>query len=310
MGVSRRWKAADATKGAVTADNLNITGYTGLWVYEQSTPDMTLAVASGVAIIGGTKVVYAGGNSGTFTAPGSNNRIDLLCIDVTGTLSIVQGTAAASPTVPTYPPDKLVLAEVYLRTGTTAINQFDAGSHGYINRDARPMSINRTGYLAKSFTPVDTHSTTGEQTLMSASIPANTLGTDNGVEFEIDLTDFDMSNNETVVFRLKYDVTTLATITISEGGGTNFTNLTGFLRGKLMANAATNAQKGVLRAVIGSDVMVASGTDNPYAIAAKAGTSAIDSTTDKNLIVTVQHSANNPSNGVVTDNYTVKRFFS
>jgi hypothetical protein len=40
------------------------------------------------------------------------SRIDLLVLNSSGTLEIVQGTQAVTPTAPTYPSDKLVLAEV------------------------------------------------------------------------------------------------------------------------------------------------------------------------------------------------------
>ena len=126
--------------GALTAANLNNTGFSNLAVYQQTSPNMTVQVKSGIVMVGGVAVRYAGGNSGTFTAPGSNNRIDLLCIDVAGTLSIVQGVSGASPAVPAYPKNKAVLCEVYLRSTSTAIYQSDQGSaSGYIQFDCRPV---------------------------------------------------------------------------------------------------------------------------------------------------------------------------
>lgn len=111
-------------------------------VTAQSSPDMTVAVASGEAKIGNTVVHYAGGNSPTFTAPvtSGHKRIDLLCIDKTGTLSVTQGTSTAgSPSAPTYPTNKIVLAEIYLRQAMTSIKNTDDSTHGYILRDSRGL---------------------------------------------------------------------------------------------------------------------------------------------------------------------------
>ena len=132
--MAKQWSVGDELK----AIDLNNTRQFG--VQAQSSPNMTVLVGSGVAVIEGVVVKYAGGNSGTFTAPGSNNRIDLLCLDSAGALSIVQGTSAASPTAPTYPADKLVLAEIYLKSTSTSIANTDTGSTvGYIYLTATPI---------------------------------------------------------------------------------------------------------------------------------------------------------------------------
>lgn len=107
--------------------------------HEQTTPDLTIKVESGVAFIGITKVVYAGGNSPSFTAPTTNPRIDLLTIDNVGVLARVVGTEAASPSIPAYPTDKVVLCEVFNRVGQTTIRDSDVAGQGYIQRDVRPF---------------------------------------------------------------------------------------------------------------------------------------------------------------------------
>ena len=107
--------------------------------HEQAAPDLTLKVESGVCFIGITKVVFAGGNSPSFTAPTTNPRIDLLTIDNAGVLARVAGTEAASPSIPTYPTDKVVLCEVFNRVGQTTIRDTDVAGQGYIQRDTRPF---------------------------------------------------------------------------------------------------------------------------------------------------------------------------
>ena len=110
-----------------------------LLAHEQSSPNMTVKVEDGVAYIGATRVVYAGGNSPTMTAPSANPRIDLITIDSAGTIAVVNGAEAASPSVPAYPANKLVICEIYHRVSSTQIRDTDQGSNSYIQRDVRPF---------------------------------------------------------------------------------------------------------------------------------------------------------------------------
>jgi hypothetical protein len=131
--MSKQWEPGDELK----AIDLNNTGG-GLAVQAQTSPNMTVLIGKGKYYLAGAIRDYAGGSSGTITAPSTNPRIDLVCIDSAGTISIVTGTEAASPSAPTYPADKLVLAEIYLKTTSTSIRNYDAGSTaGYILKDSR-----------------------------------------------------------------------------------------------------------------------------------------------------------------------------
>lgn len=102
----------------------------------QNTPDMTVKVNFGRGYIGNNVLVDKGvQNSPAFTAPAANKcAIDILHIDSSGTLAITQGTEVDlpnEPSAPTYPKDKLVICEVYLEAGDTAIYQTQI-------RDVRP----------------------------------------------------------------------------------------------------------------------------------------------------------------------------
>lgn len=125
-----------------------VESFTPFKVTAQGSPNMTLAVTAGVAYINTSVVKFAGGNSPTFTAPGSNSRIDLLVIDSTGTLAVIQGLAGASPTAPTYVADKLVLAEIFLRSTSTVIKNTDDAINGYISKDTRAITTNEGFYGA------------------------------------------------------------------------------------------------------------------------------------------------------------------
>lgn len=116
----------------------------------QATPDLTVKIKAGQVFFGTRRVEKSSDtNSSAFSPPGSNNRIDILVIDVAGTFSIIQGTAAASPVMPNIPTDKIPIVAVYLRTGTTEIWDDDSasGANGvdsYIYQDLRP-AYNATG---------------------------------------------------------------------------------------------------------------------------------------------------------------------
>jgi hypothetical protein len=120
----------------VTAENLNDQG---LKVVAQDTPGMTLRVFPGVAIVDGTIVKYLGGNTGTFTAPVTDDRIDIVSIDAAGAINITQGVEDPSPVAPAYLSDETVLCEVYLRGGCTEILNEDDSSEAYLSLDSRPL---------------------------------------------------------------------------------------------------------------------------------------------------------------------------
>lgn len=135
----KRWTPGDD----VTAAKLNETG-NGLAVVAQDTPDLTVRITEGTVNIGGIIVKYTGGSSAAFTVPSSNPRIDLVTIDSSGVIGIVAGVAAASPSAPNYPIDKLVLAEIRCVAGMTKIvntSTLAGSTQGYVSWDARPVGI-------------------------------------------------------------------------------------------------------------------------------------------------------------------------
>ena len=112
----------------------------------QETPDMTIRVGSGVAIVLGSVVKFAGDDIGTITAPVTHPRIDLVTLDSSGTLAVTTGVEGASPDVPDYPTTKFVVAELYIPVGATSIKNEDDGSNGYILRDVRAGGNSDTSY--------------------------------------------------------------------------------------------------------------------------------------------------------------------
>lgn len=117
---------------------LNRRIFDALYPEQQTTPDMTLKINSAKVYFDETPLIFGGGNTPTMTAPTTNPRIDLIVINSAGTLSVIQGSEAASPSPPAYPTDKMPICEVYHRVGETNIKTDDDSTNGYIYRDVRP----------------------------------------------------------------------------------------------------------------------------------------------------------------------------
>lgn len=105
----------------------------------QDTPNMTLKIAAGNVYTGTALIAYAGGNTGTFSAPTVNPRIDQVSMTSGSALVITAGAESASPTPPAYPAANIPICEVYFRVGSTAIYDTDQGTNAYIYRDVRPF---------------------------------------------------------------------------------------------------------------------------------------------------------------------------
>jgi hypothetical protein len=157
--------SAGGTAYANDYNNLRDDAYGGsmLIPHQQSVPGMAVTVEAGILYLGPTQVIFAGGDSPTITAPTGNPRIDLLTIDNAGTLALITGTEASSPTAPTYPTDKMVLAEIYNVVGETIIydNANQTAGQGYIT-DVRPFLSNVNPSSAVLGTPLLDHEYTND----------------------------------------------------------------------------------------------------------------------------------------------------
>ena len=121
---------------SITASGgLSLRDLDALRPHEADPPDNTVVVEAGTYVKsdGSASVTFAGGVSPTFGTVGADSRIDLLTIDDAGTLAVTVGVQSASPTAPTYPAAKLVIAEVTIDETTTVVI-FDADI-----RDVRPF---------------------------------------------------------------------------------------------------------------------------------------------------------------------------
>jgi len=80
----------------------------------------TATNTEGVAIVNGSLVVMAGGQSVSLGSSGSQDRYDLLAVNNNGALRIVPGTPAQSPLFPDPPTDVTVLAAVFCPAGASS----------------------------------------------------------------------------------------------------------------------------------------------------------------------------------------------
>lgn len=101
---------------------------------EATSPASTaVTVKAGGAVVDSTLVVRsAGGNTSAMSAPTANPRIDRVVLYKWGTVTVLTGTEAASPSAPTEPADAITLATIYHRVGETAIYDSDTTGQGYI----------------------------------------------------------------------------------------------------------------------------------------------------------------------------------
>ncbi len=153
-------------------------GASFLLPHQQASPGLTLYIEAANYWIGGARIVFAGGNTPSFTAPSTNPRIDLVVIDNAGTVTIVQGTENASPAVPAYPKDKIVICEVYNRVGETSIKDADDSTNGYIQNDVRPF-INNGKFISQSGAEIFVGSDTGSANAYAVALsPAITAYVD------------------------------------------------------------------------------------------------------------------------------------
>jgi len=150
-----------------------------------------------------------------------------------------------------------------------------------------------TGKVAIMTAAVDVRSTTSETTILTTTVPANTLSTANVVNVFLYVSDFDLESGKNFGLRLKYGATTLFNMSITAPSAVS--NYTGRIEMSLYADAATNAQRGVgLLQVANSTHLSASDGFMSY----DSGTSAVDSTSAQTLTVSLQPNFSSAATGM------------
>ncbi len=141
------------------------------------------------------------------------------------------------------------------------------------------------------YTDSTTHTftdTTAENVLLTTTIPANTLGTENILKFRVWLSDFNTNNVSAGTFvRISYGATAIATAsltaTITAAGGAS---MAGYIEGEVLASGATGTQIGSIKYFSAENSYSSSGLNADSIYMAAVGTATEDSTGALTLKVT------------------------
>ena len=181
------------------------------------------------------------------------------------------------------------------KVGATATTTIDSAGNldvaGTITGDGSGIT-NIPSKIGVMVTPATVENSTSEGNLVSIAIPANTLGTANVLNFRFHISNITFTTSNTLTMRLKYGATTIATAVVTDGssGGAD-----GFIEGTIVANAATNAQKGMI------NWQITQGAANAWLGDVDGGTAAEDSTGALNLVISAQWTTANAGSVITVD---------
>ncbi len=127
LGLLQSPGTTNTTQVALSGGNQTLINYLG---YTSSTTNIIAQGLNNTAI---TTLTGATNTSGNSFAVNTNPRIDLVVYDIaTTSIKLIQGTTAASPTVPSVSNQQIVLAEVKLVAGMSSIKENDDSTNGFI----------------------------------------------------------------------------------------------------------------------------------------------------------------------------------
>lgn len=139
---------------------------TGCEITEQSSPNQTVQMSSGKVLINGLYYsVSADASISLSAADATNPRWDLISVNNADTITVTDGTAAATPVVPTLPADNVPLAVIYRAANDNTIGTADI-------KDCRRLIGQQ--YTSRSASFVTENSAT-LQTKKTITIPAYRL---------------------------------------------------------------------------------------------------------------------------------------
>ena len=165
------------------------------------------------------------------------------------------------------------------------------------NADALHTHSNTSKRIQNIYTPVTVVSTTSETDLVSVTVPGGTLSTTNAIRVRLYCPTLSVEASSTVTFRFKYGGTTFIT-----SGMTNVVaGVTGAMSGMieflLMANnsAATQVATSEVNFITNGVNTTFSNTVYYAKALGTVGSTAVDSTSNQTLAVSVQHGASGAS---------------
>lgn len=150
---------------------------------------------------------------------------------------------------------------------------------------------------------------TNELSIASSTIPANLLGSGNGVEFSIYVSDFKLASSANAKITLKYGSTAVASFTLTEASAADVANTQGEIKGVLFADGSTSAQYGDISAHFApnySSGNAQSGFPTDVFWGQAFGTGAEDSTGALDFDVTIDYSAASANSAITVRKLLLK----
>lgn len=177
---------------------------------------------------------------------------------------------------------------------------------------ATRLSASVPGKVDIDTTEITVGNTTVETTLFDATIAANTLGTNGALKFVALISNFGMTNANGLILRLKYGATTVSTLTLNNDAGApggTASNASGIIHGYLVADGATNAQKGALFVTVGDELMTASAASVSGTVGVKAssGTAAENSTGALTLTLSADWTSADASSTITVEFWVLEK---
>lgn len=146
--VLRQFIAIDGRSSPGAGLAQGVVGAGSMAVTQNGTPNMSVNVAAGFAVVAGTNNAPVQGaynvyndatvNLALAASNATNPRIDVVCVTVqdayysgatnTGLLQVITGTPGASPAVPAAPANSLVLAHIYVGANVSSVSNSNINS--------------------------------------------------------------------------------------------------------------------------------------------------------------------------------------
>ncbi len=237
---------------------------------------------------------YTAGQVFSFKATNVNTTTSTLNVSGLGVKTIKKAGGATN----------LVAGDI--AAGMIVIVEYDGTNFVMLNPVANTVSLTAGAYpagdgsaltgvgtkIVNVFTNVTTSSNVTETTLVTGTIPANTLGTTGAIRVRLYFSSVSNTSTGTSwTLRLKYGGSTV----VSYAPQVAWTTIPAFVEMILMASGATGTQEGTLYSQISSTLNVSTGT------------SAVDSTASQTLLVTSQFSNSSASDAMTMVSATVER---
>lgn len=164
--------------------------------------------------------------------------------------------------------------------------------------------------LASTTTQIAFSNSAAENTLLSVSVPGNTLGINGGIRVRMNVSELGLKGTagHNAVFRIKLGATTIGTMTFNAISGTDIFTDNGYIELYLFNTGATNTQQAYLFVNTTGDPYIGLSGSHPFDFFRQKvfGTGAEDTTSAKTLAITLQFGTANAVSLIKIEDYIVE----